>query len=640
MQTQQSIPLSKLFLSPLNTRQTNEDSDLSNLLPLVRTQGLLQRLVVVPATPEEKKQKKGDFGVVAGGRRLFSLKKLASDKEIKPNMPIDCLVVPITAGIAASIAENSARTNLHPADELIAFRTLVESGTSIEDVAATFGVTPLVVERRLRLTTLSPRLIDEYRKDAIRLDQLQALALTDDHTAQETAWFETPEWEHDPQRLRRMLVQEEPKADSDRRMRFVGLDTYLAAGGRLRRDLFEEHSGYVLDVGLLDHLARDAMVNTQQKLESQGWNAVHLMPAAHGYNAHTTCTRLRPSLREPTKKEAKELAKVEKRIAQIDEVLQAEEENPEVDYDALSDERDELQEKVGRIESAREEFSDKQRARSGVVVSLDADGSLHYDFGVVPRPTGPAPGSGSGSLVEDDASPSVRDKGPRSAHSEKLVAQLTAHRSAALQAVLTDNPHFALVGLLATMVPRVFDYEHGQSDTGLCISTSPSLHSLRHKAEDLDTSKAVARLSEVEAQWSKRLADAMPTDAAEEDAGGHDGTRPDPLIAWLMAQTTDTLLSLLAYCVGSTVDVTSVRETEHKGEAFAQAVGLNMAQWWTATAGSYFRHVAKPTILAAVGEACPTPPAGLAVMKKEPLAAAAETAIAGSNWLPSPLRVG
>ena len=636
MQTQQSIPLSKLFLSPLNTRQTTEDDDLSNLLPLVRAQGLLQRLVVVPATPEEKKLKKGDFGVVAGGRRLFSLKKLASEKALKPNAPIDCLVVPITAGIAASIAENSARTNLHPADELIAFRTLVDSGTSIEDVAATFGVTPLVVERRLRLTTLSPRLIEEYRKDAIRLDQLQALALTDDHAAQEAAWFDSPSWEHDPHRLRRMLVQEEPKADSDRRMRFVGLDTYLAAGGRLRRDLFEEHSGYVLDVGLLDHLARDAMVTTQAKLEAQGWNAVHLMPASNGYNVHTTCTRLRPSLREPTKKEAKELAKVEKRIEQIEEMLDAEEENPDVDYDALGDERNALQEEAGRIKSAREEFSDKQRGRSGVVVSLDADGSLHYDYGVVPRSAGPAPGS----PAEDDASPTVRDKGPRSAHSEKLVAQLTAHRSAALQAVLTDNPHFALVGLLATMVPRVFDFEHGQADTGLCISTSPSLHSLRNKADDLDTSKAVARVTEVEAQWSKRLAEAMPNEAAEEDAGGHDGTRPDPLVAWLMSQTSDTLLSLLAYCVGSTVDVTSVRENDHKGEAFAQAVGLIMAQWWTATASSYFRHVAKPTILAAVSEVCPTLPAGLAVMKKEPLAAAAETAIAGKDWLPGPLRVG
>lgn len=280
---------------------------MSDLLPLVRAQGVLQRLVVVKATAAEKKKFKADFGVVAGGRRLACLKALAREKAIKPNEKIDCLLIPASA----SIAENAARKNLHPVDELHAFAALVASGTTIEEVAATFGVMPKVVERRLRLTTVSPKLLDEYRADNIKLEQLMALALSDDHAAQEAVWFDGPEWDKSPNALRRALVQDEPNADTDRRVRFVGLDAYKATGGRLRTDLFSEGAGYVLDVSLLDQLARDRLHERAQGVQAGGWQTVHVSAAAQGVNVNLECNRIQPNHREPTKKEAKAQAKLE-----------------------------------------------------------------------------------------------------------------------------------------------------------------------------------------------------------------------------------------------------------------------------------------------------------------------------------------
>jgi ParB family transcriptional regulator, chromosome partitioning protein len=42
----------------------------------------------------------------------------------------------------------------------------------------------------MRLGNVSPRLLADYRADTVTLDQLMALALTDDHEAQEAAFYD------------------------------------------------------------------------------------------------------------------------------------------------------------------------------------------------------------------------------------------------------------------------------------------------------------------------------------------------------------------------------------------------------------------------------------------------------------------
>ena len=48
---------------------------------------------------------------------------------------------------------------MHPADEYAAMSRLIDEGRSVEDVAAAFGVTPLVVKRRMKLAAVSPALL-------------------------------------------------------------------------------------------------------------------------------------------------------------------------------------------------------------------------------------------------------------------------------------------------------------------------------------------------------------------------------------------------------------------------------------------------------------------------------------------------
>ena len=78
---------------------------------------------------------------------------------------------------------------MHPAEQFEAFAALIKEGRPIEDIAADFGVSPLVVQRRMKLANVSPRLMADYRTGGVTLEQLMALTITDDHVAQETAFY-------------------------------------------------------------------------------------------------------------------------------------------------------------------------------------------------------------------------------------------------------------------------------------------------------------------------------------------------------------------------------------------------------------------------------------------------------------------
>jgi ParB family transcriptional regulator, chromosome partitioning protein len=102
---------------------------------------------------------------------------------------------------------------------------LAESGLSIDDVAARFGVTTLFVRQRLKLANVAPRFIEDYRARALQLDQLEALAITDDHAAQERVWDSAQNWERSAHNLRRLLT-EKKVSSSDKRAIFIGVKTY------------------------------------------------------------------------------------------------------------------------------------------------------------------------------------------------------------------------------------------------------------------------------------------------------------------------------------------------------------------------------------------------------------------------------
>ncbi len=250
--SEELIPLSKLVVSKANVRKTGAETDLGELKASIRAHGLLNPLTV-------RKGAKGKYEILAGQRRFLALSQIAFE-DSAGDAAARCTIVSDKAdGAEISLAENAVRTDMHPADQFQAFRDLIDKGSSIADVAARFGVSEATVAKRLKLGRIAPKLLDLYRKGEMKLEQVQALTLTDDHVVQIAAWEGSMGYQREPFNLRRALTNGEVEA-TDRRVQFVGLDAYEAAGGTIRRDLFDgKNAGYISDTALLDKLVTERL---------------------------------------------------------------------------------------------------------------------------------------------------------------------------------------------------------------------------------------------------------------------------------------------------------------------------------------------------------------------------------------------
>src|SRR5579863_6080005 len=166
------IALNRLVPSPANTRKTGRDAGIDELVASIAAHGLLQNLQVVPGSH-------GKYEVVAGGRRLAALKRLAKAKAITKDAEIPCHVHVDTDAVEISLVENIMRLPTHPADQYEAFKALADEGRGPEEIAARFGCEPMVIKRRLKLADVSPALIEAYRKAEMGLDQLMAFTVSD-----------------------------------------------------------------------------------------------------------------------------------------------------------------------------------------------------------------------------------------------------------------------------------------------------------------------------------------------------------------------------------------------------------------------------------------------------------------------------
>jgi len=613
------IPLSRLSPSSRNVRKSGGTS-IPELAASIARVGLLQNLTVVLSPDGEH------YEVVAGRRRLAALKLLVKRRKLAKDHEVPCLLVPDAAARTVSLTENVQREAMHPADQFEAFAALVAEGRAVEDIAADFGVTPLVVQRRLKLANVSPRLLADYRADAVTLDQLMALAITDDHAAQEAAFYDSPQWQRSPDALRDHLTQEEIDAGRDPVARFVGLETYEQAGGGTRRDLFaDEHSGvFLADAVLLDTLARDKLAAVADEVRAEGWGWVDVAPRATYADLHRF-QRVRATRREPGKAEAKRIAKLEAEQAQLQDRL--DDENEAIGDDeaqALQDAMDAIGNDLDAIERKLLVYPVGVVPMAGAVVSLDSDGAVVVHRGLLREDEAKALRTQQrGAEAEDDARETgaqeqTEGEPPALTISEKLARRLSAHRTAALQAEVARHPHVALVAVVHRLAQRiVLEGYHGSP---LNVSADPQ-DRLEQHAPDVAEAPAAVGMRKVREAWGQRL----PED-------------PEALFAELLAMPQSELLSLLAVCVGFTVSAITSREGDRPAALLAQAVGLDMGQWWTPTAAGYFEHVSKAKALEAVQVFAPGEVHRLAKLKKAQIAAEAERLAAGSGWLPPMFR--
>jgi ParB family transcriptional regulator, chromosome partitioning protein len=612
-----SLPLAALRPSPRNVRASPGEG-IDSLAQSIARVGLLQSLVVVPAGDGKH------YEVAAGARRLAALEKLAATKQIRRTYAVPCLVVPEALATTASLLENVERQEMHPADQLEAFKRLADDGRSLEDIAADFGVTPLVVKRRLKLAVLSPRLLQAYREGEASLEQLTVLALSDDHATQDTAFFEAAGWERDAQSLRRRVVGAGVHAGNDRLARFVGIEAYTAAGGLIRRDLFADETdpGYIEDVGLLEQLARDKMASAAQAAEAQGFAWVDVRPRMLRHQIRHEYRSARRVHREPDAKTQQRLQAIQARIAEISELFDRADDSGDELSEArsreLAEESEQLGAEEGRIEEGLEEIHPDHQPFAGALILIDENGEVVVDAGWL-RLDESAQWDRHDQADGGGHTPpkiTMGESEGRSSLSSSLTERLTTHQTMALQAELCQAPQIALAALVHKLALDVLAEDRYLRKSCLKIEARPVRPAPR-LADEVAASTAGPVLEAARAQWHQTL----PEDSA---------LWFESLRQWSM----DQLLALLAFLVAVTVDVVRLQDEAAADQALLTACSVDLRKWWTPTASAFFDHVPKPQSLAVAQALAPESVQRLSKLKKAALSAEVAVLAQSARWLP------
>jgi len=624
------IKVEDLVPSPYNVRR-HSAGQVEELAALIASQGLLQNLIVTEQVVGRGKRQETKFGVVAGGRRRRALVMLQQRKKLPANHEVLCELVGAERAMEISLAENSGREAMHPADEFDAFQALVQQGRSVEDVAARFGVSPTVVQRRLKLAALSPKLLSLYREDGINLDQLMALCLSADHAAQERAWFEAQPWDRSAAALRKRLTEGEVLAHQSALALFVGLDAYEAAGGVVRRDLFDsDQSCWICEPELLRRLAGEKLDGEAQQVRGEGWAWVEARIELDS-GALREFSRCEPGLRAPTPDEKRALAEFEQRLGELEAEQNALDENDTwtpADGERLDLEEQDIEARRKAIQVARQIWREADKAHAGVIVTVGRDGAVEVIRGLVRasdlRATkAAARGQKANKHAEcadvgEGATSEFNES--RASFSETLLRRLAAHRTAALQAVLSQGSSAALVALTHALALPVFERFGLDARSALQIAARPPRHDLLRAADDLPAARAWTELEARRAAWLGRLPEAE-----------------GEWLSWIAALPQADLLDLLGLCAANLALVPSGPASAADG--LEHLAGLDMRQWWEPTPETFLNHVSKAQIAEAMKEGgTGTDAAAATGMKKGELATLAATKLAGRGWLPEPLK--
>ena len=311
--TNRNIPLGRLTLSSANVRKASADpEDDKELQASILSLGVLESLLVVPNGDDT-------FAVVAGGRRLAALQRLAEAGEIPAGYVAPCRVYNGGADPAEmSLHENEKRAAMHPADQYEAYARLRANGMTAAEIASRAGVSERQVTKMMRLAAVAPELLAAFRNGEMDLHTLMAFTVTDDRKAQLDVWAKARSggttW---PEHIRQQLT-EGAVIGSSGLASFVGLEAYEKAGGRVQRDLFsrfDDEAVYLLDRGLLVKLAEAELKKTADRLAKR-WKWVEIQIDPDWDRIHTL-HKLRGAAGTPTAAERKRLDDLADRMQDI-----------------------------------------------------------------------------------------------------------------------------------------------------------------------------------------------------------------------------------------------------------------------------------------------------------------------------------
>lgn len=566
-----SIAVGKLVKSSLNARKTVGKGADEELKASLLAHGLMQNLVVIEG-------KKGKYEVVAGARRMEALKALQQEGKLPDDHEVLCQVVSDEQAYEMSLAENTVRHAMHPADEHAAFAVLIDSGKTTEEIAQRFGKTEKYVLQRLKLGRAAPELIQLYRDGKLKLETLEAFTITDDRKRQLKVYNQIKNgWQiHHAREIRGLLTDKMVDAKS-KLVVFVGLENYEKAGGTLRSDLFGEDV-YLENPELLNALVEEKLKLVKQELEAEGWAWVETAKE-QDYSFTNCMNELEPEPVAAPQELLDQKAAIEAELEAIDREWEAADENDDNLLDSISEKRSDADDRLEQIEeklSSFVRFTPEQMKVSGCYAYIDHRGELAIEKGLVTPKADDEADDADEADHSGDEEPEEKPKGMP----ESLKADLEAYRLSAAQAEIAKNAvlAFDLLVFKATKEMCGCGYTRDGAQVNFtrnCGGVRASNEARRFVSNGLKAIEATLPLA-----WLKADGEAEQFTAFQ-------------------LLTAEQKHELLAFCVASTLQpkLAADGKPETAYDLALAQTGANVAEYWRPTAANFLSRVKSDQLL-------------------------------------------
>lgn len=248
--TMQSIPLSAIEPSGANPRRKFDRKSIEGLAASIRTDGLLQNLVVAPV-----EGKRSRFRIIGGERRYRAMKLLEQRGELPEDFSVPVEVrkdLSKDQSLRIATVENLQRCNLSPLEETAALTRLVHRRVTLEDVAAQTGLSATTIKRRLALNNLCKDAKAALASGAISLSQAEALTLGNEEAQRNIVERIAEGHEFNADDIKSVFLDDQPTLA----MAIFPFEHYQ---GSVTTDLFaEDETSYFDDAEQFMRLQRDA----------------------------------------------------------------------------------------------------------------------------------------------------------------------------------------------------------------------------------------------------------------------------------------------------------------------------------------------------------------------------------------------
>jgi ParB family chromosome partitioning protein len=270
------ISIENIHDTKLNMRHDRRPPDVSDILPTVKAKGILQPLLVRPYANG------GDEAVeiVAGRRRYWCGRAIVDEQG--SFAPLPCAVMESgddASAIEASLIENAARRDADPMTEHVTFVRLIKEGRKVPEIAATFGMTEIMVGQRLALGNLLPKIQDAFRSEEIDDQTVQYLTMASKQ--QQKDWLKLFENEDGNapmgHQVKQWLFGGQSIATT---VALFPLDAYT---GHIVADLFGEES-YFADADMFWELQNAAIAAKREALLAAKWPEVVVLDAGERFD--------------------------------------------------------------------------------------------------------------------------------------------------------------------------------------------------------------------------------------------------------------------------------------------------------------------------------------------------------------------